>query len=129
MNYYLTVFKKYATFSGRAQRAEYWYFYLFHFIVTMLLFFIDMGIIYVYPSYGYAWLYGVYTIGSLIPLLAVSVRRLHDVNKSGWMLLVNFIPFIGGIWYLVLSVMDGTAGDNQYGPDPKGRSPQPQMPQ
>jgi uncharacterized membrane protein YhaH (DUF805 family) len=114
MNYYLEVFKKYAVFSGRARRSEYWYFTLFNFIVSIILAIISSiagdknGLI------GIA-----YALVVFIPGIALSVRRLHDVNKSGWMLLILLIPFVGAIWLLVLMCTDGDMGDNEYGPNPK----------
>ena len=65
-------------------------------------------------------IYFIYSLAILIPSLAVLVRRLHDIDKSGWMMLISFIPFIGGIWLLVLLVAEGNNGSNQYGRDPKG---------
>ena len=115
MNYYIEVLKKYAVFKGRARRAEYWYFFLFNFIVSVGLTIVNgilgdtkniLGIL--------------YSLVVFIPSLAVSVRRMHDVGKSGWILLVSLIPLIGWIWVLVLAVTDSQAGENQYGPNPKG---------
>jgi len=114
MDYYLAVLKKYATFSGRAQRAEYWYFLLFNFIASIVIGIIsavigdDKGIIGV-----------LYSLAIFIPALAVSVRRLHDIGKSGWMILITLIPFIGSIWLFVLMVIDSNPGENKYGPNPK----------
>ena len=68
---------------------------------------------------GYGPLYGLYTLAMFIPGLAVAVRRLHDVGKSGWMLLIAFLPFIGAIWLIVLLVKDSYSGENKYGPSPK----------
>lgn len=65
-------------------------------------------------------LYGLFCLAVLIPALAVGVRRLHDVGKSGWMMLVGLIPFVGGIWLLVLYCTDSQYGENQWGPNPKG---------
>lgn len=113
MEWYINVLKNYATFSGRARRKEYWMFALFNIIVGIVLIIID------YIIGTYFALYGLYCLGIILPSLAVSVRRLHDVNKSGWWIFISLIPLIGGIWLLVLFVTDGTAGDNQYGPSPK----------
>lgn len=127
MNWYLQVLKKYADFSGRARRKEYWMFVLFN-----LIFIIAAGVLdnilgttfkmdagYGATAMPYGWLYMLYALFVLIPGLAVSVRRLHDVGKSGWMILVALIPLIGAIWLLVLYVTAGDQGDNKYGPDPK----------
>ncbi len=70
-------------------------------------------------SMGYGWIYSVYTLAILIPSLAVAVRRLHDVGKSGWFLLITLIPLIGGIWCLILMCTDGDVQDNEYGSSPK----------
>jgi uncharacterized membrane protein YhaH (DUF805 family) len=115
MNYYLSVLKKYATFSGRSQRAEYWYFVLFNIIITIVL-----GIISAVIGDDSSILGILYSLAVLIPGIAVSVRRLHDVGKSGWMLLITLIPLIGAIWLFVLMVIDSNPSDNKYGPNPKG---------
>ena len=70
-------------------------------------------------SVGYGPVYGLYTLAMFIPGLAVAVRRLHDVGKSGWMLLIAFLPFIGAIWLIVLLVKDSNSEENKYGPSPK----------
>jgi len=119
MNYYLSVLKKYAEFSGRSQRAEYWYFVLFNIIIVFVLGFID-GIIGTFdPVSGYGLISGLYTLAVLIPAIAVGVRRLHDVGKSGWMLLIGLIPLIGFIWLIILMVIDSNPVNNKYGPNPK----------
>jgi len=119
MNYYLSVLKKYAEFSGRSQRAEYWYFVLFNIIIVFVLGFID-GIIGTFdPVSGYGLISGLYTLAVLIPAIAVGVRRLHDVGKSGWMLLIGLIPLIGFIWLIILMVTDSNPVNNKYGPNPK----------
>lgn len=115
MNYYLAVLKKYAVFSGRATRAEYWYFVLFNLIAQLVLMIVD-GLL---SIASFDILTSIYVLAVFIPSLAVAVRRLHDTNRSGWMILIGLIPLIGGIWLLVLMVLDSTA-DNQYGPNPKG---------
>lgn len=121
MNWYLKVLKQYADFEGRARRKEYWMYTLFNFLFALSIILlavivgsvIDKGFIFFYL------LYILYALGTLIPGLAVSVRRLHDTGKSGWMILVSLIPFIGGIWLLVLLATEGDGGENQYGPNPK----------
>ena len=107
-NYYIEVLKKYAVFSGRARRAEYWYFYLFNFLIGFVLALISEGI-----------LAGIYSLGTLIPGLAVSVRRLHDTNRSGWWLLIGLIPFIGNIILIYFLAQDSQPGENKYGSNPK----------
>lgn len=119
MNWYLAVLKKYAVFSGRARRMEYWMFVLFNIIFGMIAFYLDKTLGLAYSEYGYGPIYGLYTLFVLIPSIAVAVRRLHDIGKSGWMLLLVFIPLIGAIWLLVLFVRNGDTGSNSYGTDPK----------
>jgi len=115
MSWYIAVLRNYAGFSGRARRSEYWMFTLFNIIILMTLLF---GISIVSPEIG-GLAYMIYALGTFIPSLAVLIRRLHDINKSGWMCLISLIPFIGGIWLLILLVQDGTSGPNDYGEDPK----------
>ena len=113
MEWYLKVVRdNYANFNGRASRQEYWMFNLFNFIFTIVVGFID-----VFLSLGFLSL--LYVLAILIPGLAVLVRRLHDVNKSGWWFFINFIPIIGAIWMLILLCTDGNPGENSYGPSPK----------
>lgn len=119
MNWYLKVLRQYADFTGRARRKEYWMFVLFNIIFAIIAMILDnvLGLAWGEPGYGPIYL--LYALFVFIPGLAVAVRRLHDINKSGWMILVSLIPIIGAIWLLVLFVMDGTPGANQYGPNPK----------
>ena len=112
--------QQYVGFSGRASRSEYWFAYL-SFIVAvvgmLILTIISAFIIDVLATLMGLLTFGLY-IGGFLPLLAVSVRRLHDLGKSGWMMLVVFIPFVGGILLLVWFVSDGEAANNAYGPVP-----------
>ena len=117
MNWYLTVLKKYAVFSGRARRKEYWMFALFSFIIAFALGFIE-GITGIGPE-NVSFLAIIYGLAVLIPSLAVSVRRLHDTNRSGWWLLIGLVPLIGAIAILVFTVQDGQPSENQYGSNPK----------
>lgn len=121
MNWYLHVLRNYANFNGRARRKEYWMFVLFNIIFGIAAMVIDNLLGIAVEAIGYGPIYGLYSLAVLIPGLAVAVRRLHDVGKSGWMLLVILIPIIGAIWILVLSVSDSQPGDNQYGSNPKER--------
>ena len=123
MNYYLAVLKKYAVFSGRAQRAEYWYFVLFNVIIGIAFGVINAVIRNDSVALVLGLLYSLYGLAVLIPILAVAVRRLHDIGKSGWMLLITLIPLIGAIWFIVLMVTDSNPGENKYGPNPKGMTP------
>ena len=106
--------KQYTDFSGRARRREYWMFIRANFIVCVVLGIISALI----PKVG-AVIQGLYSLAVLIPSLAVCVRRLHDIGKSGWFLLVSLIPLVGGIWLIVLFCQDSQAGENQWGPNPK----------
>ncbi len=119
MNWYLAGLKNYAGFSGRARRKEYWMFTLFNMIFMIVAVILDnvLGLTVVGLPYGV--FYFIYAFAVLIPRLAVAIRRLHDVGKSGWMILITFIPLIGSIWLLVLMVTDSDPGENQYGANPK----------
>ena len=111
MEWYVAVLKKYAVFSGRARRKEYWMFVLFNFIFALAAFL--LGLI------TFGLLYVVYIVAVFVPSLAVSVRRLHDIGKSGWYYLIVLIPIVGPIWLLVLMCRDSQPGNNEYGPNPK----------
>jgi len=113
MNWYLEVLKKYAVFDGRARRKEYWYFVLFNTIINIVLSGIDS------VTTGIGLLAGLYTLAVLIPSIAVSIRRLHDTDRSGWWILIALIPIIGWIVLLIFMVQDGKPGENQYGLNPK----------
>lgn len=113
MNWYLEVLKKYAVFSGRARRKEYWMFFLFNIIIAFGLGIIE-GLI---GSPGI--ISSLYALAILVPGIAVTVRRLHDINRSGWSLLIGLIPVVGGIVLLIFMLQDTRPGDNQYGPNPK----------
>jgi len=119
MNWYLKVLKDYALFTGRARRKEYWMFTLFNLIFYAIAIALDNLLGTAIEGIGYGLFYILYALGVLIPSIAVAVRRLHDVGKSGWMLLIGFIPLIGAIWLLVLFVTDSHPGENEYGPNPK----------
>ena len=120
MEWYLKVLKQYADFKGRARRKEYWMFFLFNAILVAILSLIDRFTGTYNFDWGYGLLSGIYSLAVFIPGIAVAARRLHDVGKSGWMLLIAFIPIIGVIWLLVLFVTDSDPGSNKYGPNPKG---------
>ena len=118
MNWYFEVLKKYAVFSGRARRKEYWMFALFNLIICIVLGVIE-AIAGIAPEGDQSVLAGIYSLAVLIPAMAVSVRRLHDTNHSGPWLLIALVPLIGPIILLVFMVQDSQQGDNQYGPNPK----------
>ena len=114
MNWYLGCWKKYAEFAGRARRQEFWMFVLFNCLASVALGVVD-GILGTNGGLG-----GLYSLAVLIPSLAVSVRRLHDTDRSGWWILVNIIPLIGCIIYLVFLCSDSKPGENRFGANPKG---------
>jgi uncharacterized membrane protein YhaH (DUF805 family) len=116
-----TCLGKYATFSGRSQRSEYWWLTLTYLILAGL--FTMMGAYYVNESQISLLLSGLRMgvgFGLLVPMLAVTVRRLHDTNRSGWWILVALIPYAGGLVLTVLMCLPGTTGPNRFGDDPLG---------
>lgn len=128
MEWMLMPLRRYADFSGRSRRKEYWMFALFNVIVM-----IGIGIIGAvlggftpgdsgemsFSSGLMLGLIGIYSLAILVPALAVQVRRFHDQNKSGWFVLLGFIPYIGGLIVLVFMCLDGNKGENRFGSDPK----------
>ena len=125
MEWYLKVVKEnYANFDGRARRKEYWMFVLIYMIVLIIAMVLDGALGLGFDmGYGvtapYGWLYSIVALVHLIPAWGVLVRRLHDVGKSGWFMLISLVPIIGGIWLLVLLCTDGDSSENAYGPSPK----------
>ncbi len=118
MNWYIAVLKKYAVFSGRARRKEYWMFVLFNFIFGVVLTIIDrVAGLHIGTSLGV--LSFIYGLALIIPGLAVIARRLHDTNRTGWWILIGLIPFVGAIILIVFAALDSQPGENQYGPNPK----------
>jgi uncharacterized membrane protein YhaH (DUF805 family) len=115
MNWYLGVLKNYAGFSGRARRKEYWMYALFNTIILVVLEILTISA----NSTFVTILFFAYALAVLIPSLAVAVRRMHDQGKSGAWVLITCVPFIGSLWLLALTCIEGTRGPNQYGPDPK----------
>lgn len=118
--YKKVVFENYANFSGRARRSEYWYFVLFNIIFAICAFTLDNVLNINFEIGSGGPFYIAYVLGVFIPGFAVGVRRLHDVNKSGWFFFIVLLPIIGSIWLLVLFLSEGTQGENDYGQDPKG---------
>ena len=104
-------FQNYFTIEGRAQRSQYWWFTLFMLLVYTVTSFLDLLV-------GFPIFYMIAALGFLAPSICVSIRRMHDHDKSGWWLLIGFIPVLGLLYLLYLFVMPGTAGDNNFGPDP-----------
>ncbi len=152
MKWYLSVLKKYAVFSGRARRKEYWMFYLFNMIFAIVARILDtvlracflteamyLGIVLetnpiqwqvnISNFFGFFYrhsyggpIYIIYVLAVLLPGLGVVVRRLHDVGKGWWYLFISLIPIAGPIWLLLLMCSDGTPGENQYGLNPKEKA-------
>ena len=121
MNYFIDCLtKKYACFSGRARRQEYWLFFLFNIIAAIIVGVIAGVLVRVTNVTAFAFLGTIYNLAVLIPGFAVFVRRMHDIGKSGWWWLIGFIPLIGIIVLIVFCCLDSQPGDNQYGPNPKG---------
>jgi len=119
MNWYIGAFKKYVDFTGRAQRAEYWFFFLFNLIVAVVLAIIDAAMSHSAQGPGVGILGLIYALAAFLPGLAVTVRRLHDTDRSGWWILIGLIPLIGAIILLVFMIIDSTPGANEYGANPK----------
>lgn len=117
MEWYLKVVRdNYSNFEGRARRKEYWMFVLVNFLIALAIS-VVIGVISETLASGLGLLYG---LAVFLPALAVSVRRLHDTGKSGWLLLLSFIPALGLIILIIFLAIDSTPGENEYGPNPKG---------
>ena len=128
MKWFIKAFRQYADFSGRASRQEFWMFVLFNLLFAMAWVFVaglltgllgssfnhESRLLFMYK------LMAIYYAVTAVPAMAVGVRRLHDTGRSGWWMLVSLIPFVGGIWLIVLMCLDGSAGDNCYGSRPDG---------
>ncbi len=124
MSWYILAWKKAVDFSGRSRRKEYWYFQLFNILVFFIVF---AAAILLDPSFSErghqnnagSVLITLYAIATILPAFAVTVRRLHDIGKSGWWYFISFVPLIGGIILLVFACTDSEAFANQWGLDPK----------
>ncbi len=121
MKYYLEVLKKYVEFKGRAARPEYWYFFLFNIIAVAVLSVID-------NLFNITFLTTIYSLAVLLPGIGVGVRRMHDIGKSGWWLLIAIIPILGWIWVIVLLAKEGESASNTYGAPVGGGAAQPAAP-
>ena len=111
-----SVFSKYATFSGRARRSEYWYFVIFAVLVSIVV--EAVGKLIGGANFAKV-LSGIWSLVILVPSLALDWRRLHDIGKSGWWWLLGFVPVVGWIILIVWACKDSDPGENQYGPNPK----------
>ena len=117
MKYFMLGLKNWNKFKGRANRSEFWYFTLFYFIFLTITYFIDVSFLGWDPmdptSIGV--LSTAYYLVTLIPSFSVTIRRLHDINKSGWNLLWMLIPLLGPVYIIILNILKGTDDDNKYG--------------
>ena len=120
LEWMLLPLKRYADFSGRSRRKEYWMFVLGVFIAAIVLSIVE-GILGMSGMVGgvYGPLTTIFLLAVIIPSIAVQVRRFHDQDKSGWMVLLAFIPILGGLAVLIFMCLEGTRGTNRFGPDPK----------
>lgn len=112
-----TCLSKYADFSGRGRRSEYWYFFLFNVLVSLVASVVD-NVLGTDLGTGSGLVGGLASLALLLPSLAAGVRRLHDTSRSGWWLLIGLIPFLGWIVLIVFFIQD-SHGDNEHGPSPK----------
>lgn len=119
MEWYIKVLQNYVNFNGRARRKEYWMFALFNILFLFCAVIVDnlTELNFDYMDYGLITV--LYNLFVFLPSMAVAVRRLHDIGKSGFMILVGLIPVIGSIWLIVLLLTDSEYATNEYGPNPK----------
>lgn len=118
--WYLKCLKQYADFEGRARRKEYWMFALVNFLISLALGYMEKAFHMTLFGSDFGIISTLYSLFVFVPGLAVAIRRLHDINKSGWWYLLMLLPIIGWIWLIVLFCKDSTPGSNQWGPNPKG---------
>ena len=118
MNWYIEVLAQYAVFTGRARRKDYWMFFLISMIVILALGFLE-GVAGIAPESEESLLSGLYALVVLVPSVAVQVRRLHDTGRTGWWLLIGFVPLVGVLVLFALMVQEGEVGENVYGPNSK----------
>jgi uncharacterized membrane protein YhaH (DUF805 family) len=127
MPWMIVPLRRYAEFSGRSRRREYWMFVLLNALIGLFV-----GLVFLIGYYAdmsqtemdswlmpVVWLAGLYSLAAFIPGIAVTVRRLHDTDRSGWMILIGLIPLIGSILLLIWYCTEGTRGPNRFGPDPR----------
>jgi len=122
LNWFIAATKKYAVFSGRARRKEYWFFVLFNTLITWGLFIVQILVGFAMKEMGLVvgTLVTLYILAMIVPGLAVSSRRLHDIGRSAWWVLLSALPLIGPIIVLTFLVRDSDPLANKYGPNPKG---------
>jgi uncharacterized membrane protein YhaH (DUF805 family) len=119
MNWYFDTLKKYAVFSGRARRKEYWFYQLFNTLFVIALIVVDSMTRTMSKSFHLGFLSLLFVLATMLPSLGVLVRRLHDTNRSGWWFFIALVPLVGPIVLLVFTLLDSQPGTNQYGPNPK----------
>ena len=119
MAWFLMALQKYAQFTGRSRRKEYWMFTLFVAVIGIVLGAVD-ALIGLRTAGGIGLLGGLFSLATLVPGIAVSVRRMHDTGRSGLWLLVVLVPVVGWLAFVYFAVQDSEPGDNRYGPNPKG---------
>ncbi len=119
MSWYLEALKKYVVFSGRARRKEYWFFFLFNLIIVFILGKVDSLIGSFDAETEIGLFSGIYMLAILLPIIAVTVRRLHDTDRSGWWVLFALVPVVGPIVLFVFMMLDSQAGENRFGSNPK----------
>jgi uncharacterized membrane protein YhaH (DUF805 family) len=119
INWFMTALKKYSVFDGRAQRKEYWFFILIYLLTIIPLGIVDFFTGTMNEMTGLGFLSGIYMLLMLCPTLAVTARRLHDTNKSGWLQLLNLLPLVGFFVIIYFTVQDSQPETNQYGSNPK----------
>ncbi|MCL1927136.1 MAG: DUF805 domain-containing protein [Syntrophorhabdaceae bacterium] len=118
MEWYKMFWRRYADFSGRSRRSEFWYAWLFMMITAIILTVIDSFVI--VSVLGFPLLTILFWLASIVPSIAIVFRRLHDIGKSAWWIFIGLVPVVGGFIVLYYYVKDSQPGSNQYGPNPKG---------
>ncbi len=116
INYYIKAFQNYFNAEGRATRSEFWYFFLFYIIGSLIFGILDTILA---ATLGIRILVALYALATIIPFITVLIRRLHDIGKSGWWMFIPIVPIAGFIAIIVFLVMDSSLGENKYGPNPK----------
>jgi uncharacterized membrane protein YhaH (DUF805 family) len=119
MSWYWLAMRKYCDFTGRARRKEYWYFTLYYSLGLVLFVVLDVLFGTFNSQISLGWLTVLYLLASLLPMLGVSVRRLHDIGRSGWWVLLNFLPGFGSAVLSVIALFNSQPGSNAFGPNPK----------
>lgn len=119
MNWFLLALRKYAVFSGRSRRSEYWYFTLFYLLILLPLYLLDHSLGTYNQKTDIGLFSGVYALLTILPCVAVAARRLHDTGKSGWWQLIALIPYLGALVLIAFLIRDSVPGSNAYGPNPK----------